>query len=247
MPTPVPPCEPGAAGVDGQTFEDIEAYGRRAVAGRTGARTEGEDLSTGGGPAGVYPKGERQAASAGDPHDPRPGGADGGGAGPGADLRRATCRRSNTPTDRTAAPTQAVREVQACWIAGYTEVVDADLSGYFDSIPHHELMKCVARRISDRHLLHLIKMWLEAPVEETDERGRTQANDPNQGRGRGTPQGGVASPLLANLYMRRFVLGWKRQGVERQLRGAHRQLCGRLRDLLSSGQGRRGDGGDAAR
>jgi group II intron reverse transcriptase/maturase len=96
-------------------------------------------------------------------------------------------------------------------------VVDADLSGYFDSIPHTELMKSVARRISDRHLLHLVKMWLEAPVEETDERGRVQRTTRNKDEGRGTPQGGVASPLLANLYMRRFILGWKQLGHEERL------------------------------
>jgi RNA-directed DNA polymerase len=103
----------------------------------------------------------------------------------------------------------AIHEVQGLLDRGYREVVDADLSGYFDTIPHHELMKCVARRISDRNMLQLIKRWLQAPVEQTDERGRKRRTTRNKDEGRGTPQGGVASPLLANLYMRRFVLGWK--------------------------------------
>jgi RNA-directed DNA polymerase len=112
---------------------------------------------------------------------------------------------------------QAVETVQGHLDAGYTEVVDADLSGYFDSIPHAELMKSVARRISDRHLLHLVKMWLEAPVEGTDEHGRARRTTRNRDEGRGTPQGGVISPLLANLYMRRFIIGWKRGGHEQRL------------------------------
>lgn len=112
---------------------------------------------------------------------------------------------------------QAVREVQGWIDRGYTEIVDADLSGYFDTIPHHELMKCLARRISDRHLLHLVKMWLEAAVEEENEQGRKVRTTRNKDEGRGTPQGGVASPLLANLYMRRFILGWKTLGHEKRL------------------------------
>jgi RNA-directed DNA polymerase len=112
---------------------------------------------------------------------------------------------------------RALREVQGWLDRGYTEIVDADLSGYFDSIPHHELMQCVARRISDSRLLHLIKMWLEAAVEETDESGRKRRTTRNKDEGRGTPQGGVLSPLLANLYMRRFVLGWKACGHAERL------------------------------
>ncbi len=83
----------------------------------------------------------------------------------------------------------AVRQVHGLLNSGHTEVVDADLSGYFDSIPHHELMKSVSRRVSDRHLLKLIKMWLEAPVEEVDERGRHHRTTRNRDEGRGSPQG----------------------------------------------------------
>ncbi len=109
----------------------------------------------------------------------------------------------------------AIVKVQGLLQEGYTDVVDADLSGYFDSIPHAELMKSVARRVSDGALLHLLKMWLVAPVEETDEQGRKQRTTRNKDAGKGTPQGGVASPLLANLYMRRFIMGWKLNHEER--------------------------------
>ena len=112
----------------------------------------------------------------------------------------------------------AVEQVHAWLKTGHTEVVDADLSGYFDSIPHAELMKSVARRVSDRHMLHLIKMWLETPVEEVDGRGRKQRTTRNKDEGRGTPQGAPISPLLSNLYMRRFVLGWKLLGYEARLK-----------------------------
>ena len=114
----------------------------------------------------------------------------------------------------------AVKRVHQLLNTGHRDVVDADLSGYFDSIPHAELMKTVARRIVDGAMLHLIKMWLEAPVEETDERGNPHRSTRNRDEGRGTPQGAPISPLLSNLYMRRFVLGWKTLGYETRLRAS---------------------------
>jgi group II intron reverse transcriptase/maturase len=106
----------------------------------------------------------------------------------------------------------AVQQVHRYLEQGYREVVDADLSGYFDSIPHAELMQCLARRISDKAVLHLVKLWLICPVEEGDQRGRVIRTTRNKDEKRGTPQGAPLSPLLANLYMRRFVLGWKTLG-----------------------------------
>ena len=82
---------------------------------------------------------------------------------------------------------------------------------------HADLLKSVARRIVDRRVLHLIKMWLECSVEETDDRGRTTRTTEARDNRRGIPQGSPLSPLLANLYMRRFVLGWKMLGLERSL------------------------------
>ena len=111
----------------------------------------------------------------------------------------------------------AVRQVHQLINTGYGEVVDADLSSYFDSLPHAELLKSVARRVVDGAMLHLIKMWLEAAVEETDERGHKQRSTRNRDEGRGSPQGSPLSPLLSNLYMRRFVLGWKQLGHEQRL------------------------------
>jgi RNA-directed DNA polymerase len=112
---------------------------------------------------------------------------------------------------------QAVVEADELLFRGHPDVVDADLADYFGSIPHADLLKSVARRIVDRRVLHLIKMWLECPVEETDQRGRTTRTTEARDSRRGIPQGSPISPLLANLYMRRFVLGWKKLGLERSL------------------------------
>jgi group II intron reverse transcriptase/maturase len=112
---------------------------------------------------------------------------------------------------------QAVIEVEELLFRGHAEVVDADLADYFGSIPHAELLKSVARRVVDRRVLHLIKQWLECPVEETDDRGRKTRTTEAKDRRRGIPQGSPISPLLANLYMRRFVLGWKKLELKERL------------------------------
>ena len=111
----------------------------------------------------------------------------------------------------------AIRQVHRLLKAGYTDVVDADLSKYFDTIPHAELMRSVARRISDRRILRLIKLWLKAPVEERDEKGNRRLTG-GKDHHLGTPQGGVASPLLANIYMRRFLLAWEQRGLPEKLK-----------------------------
>lgn len=111
----------------------------------------------------------------------------------------------------------AIRAIHGLLNQGYRDVVDCDLSGYFDSIPHAELMKSVARRISDGAMLWLIKAWLQMAVEEADGHGGYRRTTEAKDSGRGTPQGAPISPLLSNLYMRRFVLGWKKHGWEEKL------------------------------
>jgi RNA-directed DNA polymerase len=123
---------------------------------------------------------------------------------------------------------QAIDAIRRYLTAGLVEVYDADLKSYFDTIPHDQLLKCVERRLADRAVLRLIRMWLAAPVTETDDRGRTTISR----TGQGVPQGGSLSPLLANIYLHWFEkafargdgpgdLGRRQAGaVRRRLRGA---------------------------
>jgi RNA-directed DNA polymerase len=206
----------GAPGVDGQTFDDIEAYGRDRwldeLTTELRERTYRPDpvrrvfIPKGDGkqrPLGIGSIRDRVVQMA-------------------VVLVLEPIFEADLPPEQHAYrpdhnALDAIRQVHGYVSTGHTEVVDADLSGYFDSIPHAELVKSLSRRISDRHLLGLIKMWLVAPVEEIDERGRVRRTTRNKDERRGSPQGSPLSPLLANIYMRRFIVGWKVLGHEQRL------------------------------
>lgn len=144
-------------------------------------------------------------------------------------MRKPTQRRSEAIFEADLQPEQyayrpersaldAVSHVQKLLQTGHGQVVDADLSGYFDSIPHSDLPKSLARRISDGAMMRLLKLWLCMAVEEEDERGQKHRTTRNRDEGKGTPQGAPISPPLSNLYMRRFVLGWKTLGHQERLK-----------------------------
>jgi RNA-directed DNA polymerase len=207
----------GAAGIDGQRIEDIEAYGVEKWLGELAQELRDKSYRPQAVRRVYIPKPDGKQRSLGIPT------IKDRVAQKAAVLVLEPIFEADLQPEQYAyranrSALEAVGKVHSLLSTGHTEVVDADLSGYFDSIPHAELMKSVARRVSDRHMLHLIKMWLEAPVEEIDDRGRPHRTTRNKDQRRGTPQGAPISPLLSNLYMRRFVLGWKTLGHERRLR-----------------------------
>ena len=206
----------GAPGVDGQDFEDIEAYGVQRWLGELALALRQETyradpirrvfIPKANGklrPLGISTLRDRVSMTA-------------------AMLVLEPIFEADLPPEQYAYragrnASQAVVEVGKLLYHGRADVVDADLADYFGSIPHAELLKAVARRVVDRRVLHLLKMWLECSVEETDDRGRKTRTTQAKDSGRGIPQGSPISPLLANLYMRRFVLGWKKLGLEQRL------------------------------
>jgi len=205
----------GAAGVDGQTFEDIEAYGRERWLDELAQELKNRTYQ----PLPVrrvyIPKPDGKQRPLGVPAI-RDRAVEMAAVLVLEPIFESDLQPEQYAYRRDRSALDAIKHVHKLINTGHGEIVDADLSSYFDTLPHSELLKSVARRVVDGAMLHLIKMWLEAPVEETDERGNKHRSTRNRDEGRGSPQGSPISPLLSNLYMRRFVLGWKKLGHEKR-------------------------------
>ena len=207
----------GAAGVDGQTFKDIEAYGLKRWLDELQKELKDKSYR----PSAVrrvwIPKPDGKQRPLGVPTI-----KDRVAQMAAVLVLEAIFETDLEPEQYAYRPDRsaldAVSHVQKLLQTGHGQVVDADLSGYFDSIPHADLLKSLARRISDGAMMHLLKLWLCMAVEEEDERGQKRRTTRNRDEGKGTPQGAPISPLLSNLYMRRFVLGWKTLGHQERLK-----------------------------
>src|SRR5436309_958562 len=205
----------GAAGVDGVRFVDIEAYGEERWLAELRQELEGETY---------HPQAVRRVKI------PKPGGGE-------RPLGIPTIRDRVVQTavvlllepifeadlednvyayrpERSAH--DALAEVRKRLYGGQEHVVDADVTQYFDTIPHAELLQSVARRVADGKILRLLKLWLKSPVEERDKGGNRRMTGGKKSK-RGTPQGGVVSPLLANIYINRLLRHWRKTGASERL------------------------------
>jgi RNA-directed DNA polymerase len=206
----------GAPGVDGQTFEDIEAYGAEKYLGELARELKDERYRPG-------PVRRVMIEKANQPGKFRPLGI--------PNIRDRIVQQAVvlllSPIFEADFPEEmygyregrsaqdAVREVNEGLRNRQTHVVDADLSKYFDRIPHDQLLRSVERRVVDRKVLRLIRAWLKVPVHETNAQGRVQVEGGRKSK-EGTPQGGVISPLLANIYFRRILVAWEQRGYDRK-------------------------------